>query len=348
MLQWMDDFSSYGSNDSLMLNGLYATNSGNLSVDPDPSGSGAIVWGVGGNIVENAAALRKVLSSGQTTVGVAARYWLSNLSGSSSRYPNYCVFTDSSNSVHCRVSLDPSGFLEAYNSDGTLIGRSDDPVMITNGWVHVETKCVFDFTAGSVEVRIEGVTKLLATGVKTANVSGGTCQNVKVSSVQEGDFNFYLKDYIIWDGTGTVNNDFMGSCIVYKIIPDSDVSLNWTPSTGTTGFNLLNESPPDDDAGYLAAGNPAPSPAEFTMTDVPDDTTSVRGVIAFHRSRKTDGGDGNEQTALIYSGNSSTGSDRPITTAWTYWFDIHDLAPDGGNWSKVKIDATDINIDRTV
>lgn len=38
------------------------------------------------------------------------------------------------------------------------------------------------------------------------------------------------------DGLGALNNDFMGSCSVYSIIPDSDVAATWARNVGADNF----------------------------------------------------------------------------------------------------------------
>lgn len=361
MLQWMDDFSSYGLGADTaarqistlrMLNGLYAEVGGAskaiLWPDPDPTEAGQAVLRVGSNNTESDARVRKVLSAPQTTVGVAARYWLDNLP-SGAGYNVFVSFLNVTLVKLCELREDPSGYLEVYNGSGVRIARSDAPVIISNAWRHIETKVVFDAVAGEVEVRLEGVTVINEVGVNTVGAAATpTCQNVCLNGKTGGTPMMYVKDYIIWDGSGAVNNDFLGSCQVYKIVPDGDVSLGWTPSAGAVGWDLINESTPPDDAAYISADPTPPPLSQFSMTDLPDDVTSVKGVMFLQRSRKSDGGDGNVQVSLTDGVNTEAGVDRAITTAWTYWTDMFNLAPDGLNWSKAKVNAVQATIDRTV
>jgi hypothetical protein len=356
LLQWMDDFTSYGTdagNVARMLNGPYAEcTRTELVADPDATAGGKFVLrkfggGTGGDT-------RKVLTSAQTTVGIAARYWLSQLPNDSSQQPGLAVFKDILNKEHLRLLCNPTGYLEVWrldNGGSVMIGQTSGPVMITNAWRHIEIKVVFDAAAGSFEVRLEGVTVLNVSGVRTtSNVSGATatCSQVAFASPPTFQVQTYIKDFIVWDGTGGSNNSFFGSCQVYKIIPDGDVSLNWTPSTGTTGYNLINETTPDDDSGYISAPVPLPSPAQFSLSDLPANVTTVRGVMTVHRSRKTDGGDGNIQTSVISGANTGNGTDRTITTAYTYWTDMFDLDPGGGAWTKALVNALKLKLNRTV
>lgn len=359
-IQWMDDFSSYGTDvnkNVRLLDGPYAAAVRfDLQADPDLNGIGAqVLRGFGGGLGGD---FRKVLNTPQTTVGMASRVWLASLP--SIPLAGICphVFKDTNNNVHITIMINPSGYIEAYRnaySDGVnrvLLGTSASPAIGANGWRHIETKVLLDNAAGTVEVRVEGVTVLNLSGIRTTSNIGGagtTCGMACMMSPQDsGQPAFYSKDLIVWDGSGTANTNFLGSCTVYKIIPQSDASLNWATSAGSTGYNLINETTPDDDATYIQAGSPAPAAAQFNMTDLPTNVTSVKGVMTMHRSKKTDGGDGNITASVISGANTGVGANRPITTAYTYNWDVFDKDPSGSAWSKTLVNALLLKLDRTL
>jgi hypothetical protein len=302
-INWMDNFNIYGTdggNVARMLNGVYAEAFGVLAVDPDATAGGTLCFklnDLGANHI------RKVLPVARTTVGVAQRNWLTSLPAGTTQKPIFVQFNDVGNSTHIYTIVDPSGNIAAYRRDiagDVLLGTTATPALIANAWQHMETKVVLDAAAGSVEVRIEGVTVLNLAGIRTtSNVVGvaASCQNIQVlNAIGAQSVIYYIKDFIIWDSTTGFNNNFMGSCQVMKIIPDADVALNWTPSAGATGFNLINEVTPDDDGSYISAPAPGiPAAYKCSLSDLPVTVTSVRGVMPIHRSRKTDGGDGNIQ-----------------------------------------------------
>lgn len=355
MLQWMDNFSVYGpdGDHANLLNGAYADNSGTgLTEDPDTSVTGmATVQLTTTSGVSN---LRRVLSGPQTTVGVAVRQWATELPEVLGRGFRIS-FSDINAVEHCYVTMNPSGYLLAYRRETantqTLIGQSTGPVIVANAWQHLEVKVLFHDSAGSIQVRVEGTTMLNITGVKTtANTVGAinTCHNVSLRHANGSGGNVTMwKDFVIWDDTGSVNNNFLGLVQVYKIVPDSDVTLNWTPNSGSTGYTQIDEADPDEDTTYISASSALPDYSQFTMTNLPDDVTAVKGVMTILRSKKTDGGDGNMQASLVSDGVVGTGAERSITTAYTYWTDIYDEDPAGGNWSKEAVDAVELRVDRT-
>jgi hypothetical protein len=349
----MDDFTIYGTDAgrvARLLDGMYVENvRTDLVADPDPTAGGKFCCqkfpgGLGG-------ALRKVLPAAKTTVGVAMRVWYDGFPSDA----RFAMFSDVGNNFHLIFKPDASGNIVVYRFDGgftigTQIAITATPVLLAHSWQHLEIKVFFDAVAGTIEIRREGITVLNFAGRTTSSVGGvaPSCQNVLLYSGQDGA-TMYVKDWIIWDSSGAFNNNFMGSCQVLKIIPNADVALNWTPSSGATGFNLINETSPDDDANYIAAPFPAPAAYKCALSDLPATVTSVRGVMPVHRSRKTDGGDGNIQLGAVSGGSTGLGADRPITTAYTYYADIFDADPaTAGAWSRVSVNALNLQINRTL
>lgn len=343
----------YGTTEARMLDGLYADQDGafELIEDPDPNVTGNVCHYETGT---TGSRLRKVLPAAVSALGIGERVWFPTLPPSVNQRGFIAKFKDNNNVTHVSFYVDTTGTISAYRgnySGGTLLGTSTSPVIVAGAWQNVEMKVLFSNTVGTIEVRVEGVVVagLNLTGLDTVNSALTTCAQIEFGFDDTANFaQWYQKDLVVWDTAGSINNDFFGSVSVYALRTDGDVSLNWTPSTGATGWNLLDESPPDD-ADYISAGDPPPSPAVMSLTDLPEDVTSVRGLIAIARSRKTDGGDGNLQVSMVSNGTPGNGSDRPITTAFTYWFDVFETDPDtSAAWTPVAVDAADIQFDRTL
>lgn len=356
---WMDNFNIYGTDvnrANRLLDGVYAeTTRADLQVDPDPTAGGGQVLrkfpgGTGGDF-------RKVIPTPRTTLGALGRFWHTFLpiAAGVTHAPTMFSFRDTNNVPHIHIRIDPSGNILVFRQDAggeVELGRSANPVLVVNAWQHVEAKVFLDAAVGTVQVRVEGVQVVNVPATRTTTNVGGaiaSCQQVAQVSGWDGP-TMYMKDYIIWDTTTAFNNDFMGSCQVYKIIPNADVALNWTPSPADgIGFDKINEVTPDDDGRYIMAPTPAPAAYKCSLTDLPVTVTSVRAVMPIHRSRKTDGGDGNIQQGLISGAATGLGSNRPITTAYTYWWDVYDADPNGGiGWTRLAVNALNAQLDRTL
>lgn len=345
MLQFMDNYSIYGGNTAFMLNGLYAEKTGiTLEADPDGTSTGSVLRMAFNGIDNSQTSWRRVLSSIQPTVGVALRLWLAALPTNNNAKTRHIDFRNSANTIIASLSVASTGAI-MFNVNGTVY-TSPTPNITANGWWHIEAKYVHGAGAlASFEVRVEGLPVLQQAGVAAANFD--VAQVAQSRDNISGDNQSYMKDLVVWDGSGTHNTDFIGSVLVYSLIPNSDVALNWTPSVGADGFSILDNSPPND-AQFITASTPPPAAYVAGLTNLPANITSVRGLMTVVRATKSDGGDASLQIGIVSVGSTSNGSDRPITVTPTWWTDIFETDPStAAPFTPGAVDAADLEINRT-
>lgn len=346
-----DNFSIYGTTVSLLTNGIYAEVSSDdvtLVNDPDGISSGKVIHIDGGYGGGGAYALvRYVLPTIQATVGIGLRIWMDSLPPDTTRKLCFMQWRDVSNVPRFSVTTDTTGRLQlrSGNFDGTVLVTTTNPVISANGWYHLEGAAYIN-ASGTIEVRVEGIPVIEYTGDTSGNniAQIAICNDPTSSSVSTP---FYFKDLVVWDGSGTENNDFLGSVLVVTLLPVSDVSLNWTPSTGSTGYEILDNIPPNDGV-YLTAPNPAPAAYVCDLSDLPEDVTSVKAVMTIVRAAKTDGGDASLQNSVISGITDGAGLDRPITIAQTYWRDIFETDPSTlAPWTPSAVNDMQMKMNRT-
>jgi len=344
----------YGSTRDYMLNGVWAAfegtfNSSFLSIqnDPDPG------IGAAGRVLR----FNQSSSTGEwgficarfaypvavVTAGVAFRLWMSILPVADSFAGNpRWEFRNIANGLIGRMIVGASGQFLIYNAAGTLVHTSNPLAVVANAYNHVETKLLRDAAAGTIEIRVNGAVKvtLAAQALGASDV---------VNIVLGHNINVYYKDVIFWDGLGAYATDFQGSVAVHDLLTDADISLNWTPSTGATGWNLLDESPPND-GDYISADATPPAAAVFGLTNLPPDVTSVRALLPIFRGQKTDGGDCNLQAGLTPDNVAwVNGADRPQTVAFTYYSSpIHTSPVTAAPWTPGEVNAAYVRINRTL
>ena len=343
-IQHMDNFSIYGTSTSFMDDGVYAQANGVLALETDPDGlSGGRVLRSGSSAA-NRGTLRYVLSAPTQTMGAALRVWCSPLPEADNIRPVLASWRNGSNTEVASLTITTTGAIEF--DDGTNTITTTGPVVTANAWWHIEYK--YDRSGiGSIEVRVEGIEVM-----NDADLGYSSASDIAQVALQGGGSNFsstgvYFKDYVIWDTTGSYNNDFLGSVLVTNLTPTADVALNWSPSSGSTGYEILDNIPPVDST-YLQAGDPAPSPYVCELSDLPVDVTSVKALMTFVRAAKSDGGDGSLQVSVISNGDTANGADRPITVAQTYWRDVFDTDPDtAAPWTPSAVDAAQLQLNRT-
>lgn len=357
MYQWFDDFSRYGvgnPSNAAMRDGLvYAVLNANVQNDPDPNETGRCLnVGRGGsnNWTDDTRVALPMPREGK--VGVHFRAWFSSLpEDDGALRPSVVSWAPvgiSTSNLFCNILLRPNGsVLVRKTAGGTVtLAETPGPVISPNSWHHWEAW--YDSSTGEGELYINGIKVLDWSGGATGTTA--IIHHSNRSGITGSSDNWYLKDYGIWDGEGTQNNDIAGTVIVRRLKPIADVTLGgWVPSTGSTGYDLLAKDAPDD-ATYLSADDAPPAPMQFNFEKLDPDTTTVRAVMSVARMRKIDGGDANVQISLSPDGNNfDNGADRPITSAFSYWYDISEISPaTAAAWTPIEVDDLIGEVDRTV
>ncbi len=341
-----EDTGRYGTSKAFMTDGLWAqvTSAAELLDDPDPNITGNVLY-------LGSAFARFVYPAAVSTAGIATRVWIPNIPVGESTKPAIHQYRGGSNELLVTIYITPTGGISAYRWDGasaTLLGQTTGPVVTANAWRHIESKVYFDNSAGTVEVRVEGVVVL---DLNTLDTNPTQCAQVAIGvSVDNASVNqlAYFKDVVFWDGTGSENTDFVGPCGVYRLTPNADVSSGWTPSTGSDDYALVDEAPPVD-SDYIYAGDPPPAASIMSMTNLPADIISVRGLVSVVRSEKSDGGDGSLQVSMSPNGTDwDDGSDDAITTAFAYTYDVSEVSPATTDpWTPVEVNAMEVKLNRT-
>lgn len=343
----VDNFSLFGGNIGLLTQGIYAEVSGAnaLVADPDGISPGYVL-----RQQSSAAAqptVRYVLPGERTKVGVCFRIWMNNLPTYSQDRPRMS-FRNAGNGEVAYVIVETTGQLTWV---GGAVGSvtSAAPAITAGGWWHIEI--LFDTVAQIFEVRVEGVTVIPQTAI------GSNIGNIAQLAFYYFGNNFggtfvWYKDFVVYDGLGTVNNTFLGTVLVVTLLPDADVNLNWTPVGAANGFSILDNVPPDDTK-HLDAPFPAPAAYQGSLSNLPANVTSVKAVMTFVRAAKSDAGDANLQVSLISdpTGVPATGdgTDRPMTVTQTYWRDVFELDPKtAAAWTPAAVDAVNLKLNRTL
>lgn len=355
MLQWADNFSFYGSGLSgsdNMLDGLpyasLALNAANqLPVDPDGVSDGRVLVIIGTNNNSNLEDTRMVVPTPTKALGCGIRSYRKILPPNNGKRPVLIGYRTAANVRMYDLIVEPNGALSVYDSALALIATTTVPIYTTNTWQHIEM--FVDSATGEIEVRREGVPVLTATEAVPQNVNIGIIgwtnrQNLNANSAIE----LYMKCLTVWDTSGTYNNDFMGTVNVIgcPVLADSS-NAGWVPSTGATISGVLDETVPDD-ADYASAAA-AGADVEMTLTDLPADVTSVRGVVTMIRAMKTDGGDAKMVVSLKSVAAYDAGAEHAITPSATYWWDISEEDPNAvAPWTPGTLNDALLRVNRTV
>jgi len=315
----------------------------------DPVVSGAYCLQVGQNLSNYDNSDNQVaLPTPANAIGVANRWYIS---GGAQR--SITQWENSSGAIEYRLVSEINGALSIYGQGalgGTLLATTTVPVITFNTWWHIEA--MVDNNLGAITVFVEG-TQVLS---YSFTASPSTLIYNLGFSPRYGEGSpggtVLLKDYVIYDKTGSQNNvaGAIGPCTVYRLALDSDVSNGWTVTGGTTVNGTIGGEPPNDSSEYISAGaSPIPAPAICGITSLPNTVVGVRGIMTLQRTKKSDGGLASYQVDIKSGSATHTGTTHNPSTSFGYSFDVVELDPNTSSlWSPTAVNNLNIELNRTV
>lgn len=152
-----------------------------------------------------------------------------------------------------QLSLDIRSFTGSDDQDDRFYVdiKRDATTIATAGpfwaqkWYRFEFKVTVDPSAGTYELKVNGTTAVSGTGANTAQ-QGVADADQFVFSLDNGLRTMRLDHVVIADDTGASVNDFFGETLVAGRLPNADGDdLDWTPSSGSAHYSLVNEAMPD-------------------------------------------------------------------------------------------------------
>lgn len=231
---------------------------------------------------------------------------------------------------------------------GSSLADSGTNLLSQDVAYHIEMKVGLHASTGTIEVRVNGVVWINATGLNTL-------QSQTVGQVGLGAGNYasgqsvdmYWDNFYIWDGTGSVNNDFVGECVVETLFPNADTAdADWTKSSGSDGYNLINDVPANI-SNYIEAANVGDE-SIFECTNLSTTAYSIKGVMAAVNAQKTTAGASTIEIGVETNNVQSMSAGQALTQgSLTYRNHVVQLNPDTGvAWTPSEVNAIQVVVDR--
>jgi hypothetical protein len=357
MLLWVDGFDHYGgdelnltaggsysevtegsTNDVTIVTSQFRTNTHSLCLDANNASDtiGALV--------------RKAFPNGALTqFGVGFAVYLPFLPATTPE--QQVVFRDFNNADQFDVRIATTGDIQVVKGDGTVLGTTASPAITAAAWHHIEVYTVISQTVGIVKVWVNEELVLDLSGLDNVNTSLVECS--QLAFITKGKFSaaatgaWYIDDFYIYDTSGSINNTGpIGDLSATLLVPTADTTeADWTKSTGTEGFSLIDETTPND-ADYVQSAT-AGDRSDYDMTDLNSDITYVAGLFAHVRALKTDAGGAELKITIQQDSSQSSGDNQSITTAGKWWFQEIEIDPaTGARFNRSGVNSAKIRIDR--
>lgn len=256
------------------------------------------------------------------------------------------LFTDST-TVQCSLRWNTDGSLSFYRGNAsTLLGSSAAGLVPTAQWSHIEVKVAIHNTTGTVEVRVNGSASpvINLTSQNTRSTSNNFATGVSPTAVS-GFSATYFDDFFVCDTAGSTNNNFLGDCRIDALFPNGDGNYTqFTPSTGTTHYTLVDESTPNTtDYNDGASVNDRDSYAMGNLSALTSQTVyAVQTNVAV---LKDDAGSKSVATFIRSSGTNGDGASVPLSTSQAYVSQVFETNPNGGGaWTESTVNAAEVGV----
>ncbi len=159
--------------------------------------------------------------------------------------------------VHITVEFgaSPTFFLIIKRGDGTVLHTDADSNSTNTEGHYFEIRIKISDTVGVITANKNGAEIIALTAQDTRNGgAAGVIDRLKLNGTHAGAT--WFDDLYVLDAADAVSpTTFLGSTTrVDTLDPDADETTDWTPSTGTTHYDLLDETPNDGDTSYVESG----------------------------------------------------------------------------------------------
>lgn len=351
-LRFLEGYDMYGTDETEMLDGNWASVGGTLvTSSPTPrTGTGAMKFFANRHN-------RKVLPvAGDVQMGMCGIY-LMELPSDSTCMP--ICYLDGNSFPQCAVKITPTGALQGYigynsvlgpSSTGATIGSASSPVLVAASWQHMEWEIKIHDSAGYIKVWVDGLLVLNETGHDTKGTSSANAEQFfhGRDSSAVGDPDMTIDDLCLYDDAGAIYNVApIGIRKVYTCFVNGDTAqTDWIRNGGASDFGRLNENPSDEATSYVY-GAPGDI-SDYDCEDLPVGVTTVDGVMPQVKARKSDSGTAFLQTGVVSAGVDELGDTVAPGTSFTYYQpNVFERDPNGDiAWTRTSFNASYLRLDR--
>ena len=238
---------------------------------------------------------------------------------------------------------------------GTVLATSSATGLATGVAAYLEVKGVIHPSAGTADIRVNGVSVLAATGLNTRSsannawtavqlgVSTTTGSNLETLETVDYD------DLYVLDGSGAAPwNAFLGDCRVDARYPTAEgATIGWTPSTGTDNAATLDETAPNDDTDYNTAAVTSLTDT-FVCQDAPVAGAAIYGVQVNLSAKKTESGTCSLASVIRQGTTDLAGPAQDPTTSYAYLRTVYPTNPHtSAAWTESDFNANEYGYTRT-
>lgn len=250
------------------------------------------------------------------------------------------------NNVQVSLLMHSGGGIAVRRSTTTDIADAVNCFPAFGQWYYVEVRCVISDSVGVVEIWVDGVQVLNATGLDTFNNSciDGTIDHIRVGGSNNADPEW--DDLYVLNTAGTLNNGRMGEVAIEMLIPNATGNrADFTASPAVANYlNVDDGAIPDDDTTYNHSSTVDDDELyNFANRSLAADT--VPAVLVRNLVRKEEAGDRLIRALTRQNAVEGEGAAQGVGAEYRYHDHIFEENPDGPTgWTTTTLDAAEFGM----
>lgn len=300
--------------------------------------------------------IRKVLVPTDTTgiVGCSIAITTAALIGANG-FPILSIRDVTAPQVTLRLNADLSLSVRRGSNSGTSLGTTSAGVLAAGVAAYIELKIVIHASTGTVDLRVDGVSRLALTAQNTQNTATTNWNAVALGNVDGVGSTFTgaagaldWDDLYVCDGTGSAPwNTLLGECRVDIRPPTgAGATTGWTPSTGAN-YAAVDDAVPNDDTDYTSTSTVGVTDT-FIVADAPVAGGTIFGVQHCLSMKKIEAGSCTIAPVIRHAGTDYPGTAISATTSYAYTLQIAQTNPGtAAQWTESHFNAAEFGYTRT-
>jgi len=242
-----------------------------------------------------------------------------------------------------------TGEFDVYGGPGAgqnYLGTTSGARVGFNQWTYIEVKVYCDSTAGTVDIQSDGVSVLSLSSVNTQRITENYYDRVWILPDIGPGYGHAIDDLYICDGSGAVNNDFLGPCKVLTLRPESDVvgETDWTPQTPGNHYAMVDEVEADEDSTYVES-DVSTNQDLWEYEDTPAAIGDIYGIQICTDCRITEAEVFGLKTPAKLGATTSEGSVLTVGSQdYLSTLRVMETDPDGNPWTDSNLDSTQFGV----
>lgn len=228
-----------------------------------------------------------------------------------------------------------SGTISVYRlsgTTGTLLGTGSI-AMNVGVTTYLEFKVLIHASAGTIDIRHDGISSLALTGQNTRGTSTASYDEVAVGhmvGVGATSRTVDIDDLYIADGTGSQWNTFKGDVRVdVRRVTANGTNRDFTPSTGSDDYAVVDETLVNGDTDYLESSTVSHK-VDMVTEDAAVSGADIHGVIVAAYARKTDAGAAGHKALVRIGSTDYVGTEVGLTSSYSFKLQVWELSPATG------------------